>query len=276
MMSAWAWIVHNKEWLFSGAGLLIVTGVGKLLRRKTTSAPQTQGLTIAPVQTVTQSPVINVSPTIHFSPTSVPHESKPNNSSLTAPSVAPTNTASEDPRPKLYSLPPRITRVSEKRDDEGDGEAYGLTDGGGVLDAVVATFRMSKPPADGHDVYVTARLSYRTVETIADREIGREICRINYATWLEEDFNFVEMTLSDTKEVVLLLSVAGKYIAAQDNRRSADKYKPLSLHELKFGYDGIFIDVTLVSSDHGNLITYTYKIEPDPLKVHEIIRVPRA
>jgi hypothetical protein len=37
MMSAWAWIVHNKEWLFSGAGLLVITGVWKILGSKATS-----------------------------------------------------------------------------------------------------------------------------------------------------------------------------------------------------------------------------------------------
>jgi hypothetical protein len=60
-----------------------------------------------------------------------------------------------------------------------------------------------------------------------------------------------------------------------DNRRSVEKYKPLSYQELNVGHDGIFIDVTLVGGNHGNLITYTYKVEPQPLKVYEIIRVPR-
>lgn len=283
-MSVWIWIAHNKEWLFSGVGLLIMTGIWKLLTRKTVSAPTTMDLpnaatrtvSASPVQTITQSPVINVSPNFHISTESAPHDGKAKSGSSGVPGVTPANKVSEDPRPRLYSLPPRITSVSEKREDGREGEAYGLIEGGDGLQAVVATFRMRKPPEDGQNVYVTARLSYRTVEEIAGRDIGTEVCRINYGTWLEEDFNFVEMTLSDTKELVLLLSAGGKYIAVQDNRRSVERYKPLSLQELKFGYDGIYIDVTLVDSNHGNLILYTYKVEPDPLKVHEIIRVPRA
>jgi hypothetical protein len=33
--------------------------------------------------------------------------------------------------------------------------------------------------------------------------------------------------------------------------------------------------VTLVDEFYGAIITYTYKIEINPLKVHEIIRVPK-
>jgi hypothetical protein len=283
-MSVWVWISHNKEWLFSGAGLLAVTGISKLLTRKPVSAPpttdlpsvSTQAVSVAPVQTVMQSPVINVSPSFNISTESAHHKGKAKRGSSGIPGVSPANEVNEDPRPRLYSLTPRITRVSEKREDAGEGEAYGLIEGGDVLQAVVATFRMRKPPEDGQDVYVTARLSYKTVEEIAGREIKTEVRRINYATWLEEDFNSVEMTLSDTKELVLLLSAGGKYIAVQDNRHSLERYKPLSLHELTFVYDGIYIDVTLVDRNHGNLILYTYKVEPDPLKVHEIICVPRV
>jgi hypothetical protein len=35
------------------------------------------------------------------------------------------------------------------------------------------------------------------------------------------------------------------------------------------------VGVTLVDANHGPVITYTYKIDVDPLRVHEIIRVPR-
>ena len=179
-MSVWVWIAHNKEWLFSGAGLLVVTGIWKLLTRKTVSSPPsmdlpsvaTQAVTVAPVQTTTQSPVINVSPSFHISNESASHEGETKSRSSGAPSITPANKVSEDPRPRLYSLPPRITRVSEKREDAGEGEAYGLIEGGDVLQAVVATFRMRKPPEDGREVYVTARLSYRTVEEIAGRDIG--------------------------------------------------------------------------------------------------------
>jgi hypothetical protein len=227
-------------------------------------------------QPLTQAPVINVSPRFHMSnevqrgkAENAGFGSRTGIASRTNPSKI-----SDDPCPKLYSLPPRIVRVSE-RYEEGEHEAYGLTQGGETLQAVVATFRMQKPAEDSLDVYVTGRLSYRTVSQVAGKDIATEIHRINYATWLEEDFNFVEMTLTDTKELVLLVVADDTYIAVQDNRRSRERYKPLSYQEVEVDGDGIFIDVTLVGDGHGNIITYTYKVRPQPLKVHEIIRVPR-
>jgi hypothetical protein len=269
----WDWIVQNKQWVFSGAGVSIIAAVLWFLSKLFRPEPKTPAPTSAS-NSVVQAPVISVAPVFHSSyPAESPQVTKPD--AQIAPTLPARRTPPEedDPGPKLYSLPPRIVGVSEKDVEEGTG----ILEGGEALRAVVATFRMKKPSTDGHATYVTARLSYRTTENIIGREISREIHRVNYGTWVEEEFNFVEMTLTDTKELVLVLQATGdaQCVAVQDNRHSTTKYNGLAFHKLEPHADSFFVDVTLVDANYGPVITYTYKIEVDPLKVHEIIRVPR-
>jgi hypothetical protein len=54
------------------------------------------------------------------------------------------------------------------------------------------------------------------------------------------------------------------------------KYNGLAYHKLEPNTDPFYVDVTLVDGNHGPVITYTYKIDVNPLKVHEIIPVPKV
>lgn len=265
----WNWIITNKEWVFSGVGISILAMALWFLRKLFFGSP----VAAAPVQTntntVNQSPVIN----INVPPTSAPSEQKPDaQTTLPATRVRPEPKEEPDLRPQIYSLEPRIIHVSEVDPEEGTG----IVEGGDALRAVVATFRMKKPSPDRHATYLTARLSYRTREDNGVREVVKEIHRVNYGTWLDEDFNFVEMTITDTKELVLALQAEGSgvCVAVQDNRHSTNKYNGLTYHNLDPNTESFYVDVTLIDGNHGPVITYTYKIDVDPLKVHEIIRVP--
>jgi|GEM_PF-6210127 len=267
----WDWIVQNKQWVFSGAGVSIIAAVLWFLNKLLRPEPKTP---TPASNSVVQAPVISVAPVFHLPHAAEsPQVTKPDTQITPTLPTRHTPPEENDPGPKLYSLPPRIIGVSEKDVEEGTG----ILEGGEALRAVVATFRMKKPSTDGHDTYVTARLSYRTTEEIVGREVSREIHRVNYGTWVDEEFNFVEMTLTDTKELVLVLQVPGdaQCVAVQDNRHSTAKYNGLAYQKLEPHADSFFIDVTLVDAKYGPVIAYTYKIEVDPLKVHEIIRVPR-
>lgn len=177
---------------------------------------------------------------------------------------------SQDGRPVLRSLPPRICFVTESDD------GHGFTEGGDSLRAVVVTFRMYKPSADPRGTQVIARLSYRTKSDYGIRESFEEVHRVNQGMWVDEGFNSVEFTLTDTKELILVVEGEGKTIALQDNRHSVNKFKQPSVYEFKKAVNEFFVDVTLVDEFYGAIITYTYKIELKPLKVSEIIVVPRA
>lgn len=265
------WIIQNKQWFFSGAGIAILGGLWWVFKKLFHPNPK-----VSPAVTnnnsVIQSPTISVAPVIHVSPSAAypPQELKSD-----------TNPKEEiDPRPKLYTLEPRIINVTLRDVGEDDGGLDegdpGIFEGGdGVLKAVVATFRMKQRAADKHNTYLTARLSYRVMENIYIREVPREIHRVDYGTWLGEEFNFVEMTLTDTKELVLVMHAAGgRFLAVQDNRHSRNRYKEFTPQELKPNTDSFFVDVSVIDSNHGFVTSYTYKIDVDPLKVHEIIRVP--
>ena len=255
------WIVQNRQWLFSGAGISIIGASLWLLRKLFRPKPKTPQP--APINnSVLQAPVISVAPVFHM-----PHQASP----PPEPTLTPAPAEEIDPRPKLYTLEPRIINVTLKdvgEDDGGLDEADpGIFESGdGVLKAVVATFRMKQPAADRHTTYLTARLSYRVVERYI-REIPREIHRVNYGTWLGEEFNFVEMTLTDTKELVLVLYSEGHYLAVQDNRHSRNKYKEFTPQKLEPNTDSFFVDVAVIDSNHGFVTSYTYKIDIDPLKV---------
>jgi hypothetical protein len=272
----WIWIVANRQWVFSGAGISILAAAWWSLRKMGLLGSNTA----APVQTntnsVIQSPVIHINlpqPSLPAEPKIEPLEIE----TLPVLTGVPDTKPEEEPdlRPQIYSLTPRITYVSENDDpEEGNG---GIIEGGNSLRAVVATFRMKKPSPDGNDTYLTARLSYRTRENIIIRDIEKEIHRVNYGTWLGEEYNHVKMRITDTKELVLTLQADGSDVclAVQDNRSSATKYNGLAFHKLEPNADSFFVGVTLVDANHGPVITYTYKIDVDPLRVHEIIRVPR-
>jgi hypothetical protein len=264
------WIVQNRQWLFSGAGISIIGASLWLLKKL--FRPEPKPPQPAPINnnSVVQAPVISVAPVFHL-----PHQASP----PPEPTPTPPPTEEIDPRPRLYTLEPRIINVTIRDVGEDDGELdeveAGIFEGGdGVLKAVVATFRMKQPSADRHTTYLTARLTYRVTEKFYDREIPQEIHRVNHGVWLGEEFNFVEMDLTDTKEVVLVLYTAGQFVAVQDNRHSISKYKEFTPHKLEPNADSFFVDVAVIDSIHGFVTSYTYKIDLDPLKVHEIIRVP--
>jgi hypothetical protein len=277
VIEMWNWIVLNKQWLFSGVGVSILAAGWWFLKKLgffgsfvPPAAVQTN------TNSVIQSPVINVNVPLP-SPASEPKPDTQTRPALPAPrALRPDPKIEEEPdlRPKIYSLEPRIIDVSEVDPEEGTG----IIEGGDLLRAVVATFRMKKPSADGHTTYLTARLSYRTVEDNGLRGGEKEIHRVNYGTWLDEEFNFVEMTITDTKELVLAMQAKGSdvCVAVQDKRHSTSRYNGLAYHNLEPNGESFFVDVTLVDGNHGPITAYSYKIDVDPLKVHEIIRVPKV
>jgi hypothetical protein len=268
----WKWIVENRQWLFSGAGISVLAVACWIFKRLLGSKDKADLSAVPISNSVTQAPTFNISLFTDLS-----HSEGPQSQSFTKTSNVRTEVngvsakPNQDIGPKLYSLPPRICFVSENH----TGRGTGLTEGGDYSKAVVAAFRMQQPASDGQDTYITARLSFITTDEIAGREISKEFLRINHGTWLDEDFNFVEMTLTDTKELVIVLEANGKYLAVQDNRHSVMKENGLLPRLVEPHTDSFFVDVTLVDSKHGVLIVYTYKIEPNPLAVHEVIRVPR-
>jgi hypothetical protein len=277
------WLSENYKWLFDGvAGAAAVTFVVFLVQRLFRSArPAHQPASVrAQGAKVTKSPVASgsrITQTInethyHNYPEKLPEQTGDLDRTEEKKALAahPTEEA-QDRRPKLYTLHPRICSLTDK-------DGGGLTEGGDSFKtrAVLATFRMAKPSADGHDTHLTARLSYRTVTDIGFRAIAKEIHRVNYGAWIDEDFNSVEMTLTDTKELILLLQENGRCVAVQDNRRSVSQCNPPSFYEFVAGMDAFYVDVILVDDSYGAIISFTYAIETSPLTVHEIIRVPKV
>src|SRR5882762_356122 len=60
----WDWIAQNKEWFFSGAGLTILGIIWSVLI-KPSGSKREAALVPAPANTVTQAPIITVSPTFN-------------------------------------------------------------------------------------------------------------------------------------------------------------------------------------------------------------------
>jgi hypothetical protein len=109
------WIVQNGQWLFSGAGISIIGASLWLLKKLFRPQPKTPQP--APINnSVVQSPVISVAPVFHL-----PHHASP----PPEPTPSPPPTEEIDPRPKLYTLSPRIINVTLKEIDE-TGNQYDL------------------------------------------------------------------------------------------------------------------------------------------------------
>lgn len=223
---------------------------------------------------MTQSPVINVSPTFNVS--QAIHGADDANHPAPLTSATPPSDSGDDSKdrgPRLYSLPPRICELNLS--SEWGPFTEGRNAGGAVMKAIVATFRMAKLSADRRGTFITARLSYREEEHFGIRADFREFHRVNQGAWVDEEFNSAEMTLTDTKELILVLEDGGKFAAVQDNRHGVSKNAGLLVRALEPRGESFFVDVTLVDEYFGPIITYTYRIDANPLRVHEIIRVPR-
>ena len=131
---------------------------------------------------------------------------------------------------------------------------------------------MRTPPSDDDEANITARLTYRTVSDVGFRQVSREIHRVNYGMRLHEDFNFVNVGIADTKEVLLLLQTNGVCVALQDNRRSVARNDPASAFQFPSDLESMYVDVTLVDEVCDPIITYTYELKTKPLAVAEVIR----
>lgn len=237
------WLARNKEWVFSGVGVAIALAAWQIFSRLFRSKP-------------TPSAPITVSPNINLS------------QRFTLPGSEKASQSDVKPKrgPELFSLRPRICSVEEH---EG-----GVREGGDSFypRAVVATFRMKSPPSDDDEANITARLTYRTVADLGFHQVSNEIHRVNYAMWLDEDFNFANMGIADTKEVVLLVNLDGVCVALQDNRQSVARRDRASLFQFPADLESMNVDVTLVDEVFGPIITYTYELKTNPLAVAEIIR----
>jgi hypothetical protein len=239
------WLARNKEWVFSGFGVAVALTVWQIYVKFFGSKPAPPPIIVAPNINFSQQVAL---PSIPEKATSLPSDIKPKHG------------------PQLYSLPPRICSVE---DHEG-----GVREGGDTLypRAVVATFRMKTPPSDDDEANITARLTYRTVDDLGFRQVSKEIHRVNYGMWLNEDFNFVSMGIADTKEVLLLVNHDGMCVALQDNRRSVARRDPASVFQFPSDLESMFVDVTLLDDMYGPIITYTYELKINPLRVFQIIR----
>jgi hypothetical protein len=80
------------------------------------------------------------------------------------------------------------------------------------------------------------------------------------------------MGIADTKEVLLLVSKDGVWVALQDNRKSVARRDPASIFEFPRDLESVYVDVTLVDEVFGPIITYAYELKNNPLGVFEIIR----
>jgi hypothetical protein len=238
------WLARNKEWVFSGVGVAVVLAVWQIVS-KVFASKSTPPLMVLPNINVSQQVTL---PSVPEKAPSLPSDIRPKRG------------------PELFSLRPRICTVEEHQG--------GVREGGDSFypRAVVATFRMKALPSDDDEANVTARLTYRTVTDLGFRQVSTEIHRVNYAMWLNEDFNSVNIGIADTKEVLLLASKDGTCVALQDNRRSVAQSDPASVFEFPSTLESMLVDVTLVDEVRGPIITYTYELKSNPLAVAEIIR----
>lgn len=62
----WNWIVQNKQWVFSGAGILIITALWGIVKRVVRREPSPLPAPQPTSNSVVQAPVISVAPVINF------------------------------------------------------------------------------------------------------------------------------------------------------------------------------------------------------------------
>jgi hypothetical protein len=235
------WIITNKEWLFSGVGGVIVLGiVGFVFRRIFRTfkiLPQVPAA--APIQIS-----VNQHQTVDSS------------------NRAAVRTESETTNPEIVSLPPRVCFV------DGDLEQDGFIEAGNASRAAVATFRLAYTKHRG-DLNITARISYWNIaETKAEM---RQLVRVNHGAWLDEEFNAVQMTLTNTKELILAVQWEDQCKVVHDNRHGVQNNRGFSFYSFPPDCDQFFATVQLVDEQYGPICYDAFRIRRDPF---EITRIP--
>ncbi len=222
----WDWLNQNKEWVFSGIGVLALAWILKWLFSSLLREPATSpGNTVTQSPSLTQSPSITVSPTIHLTPSQAPVE----------PPKQPRPVAIPRSRSNLICVGPETVRVLFNSNDKGEEYFYRTDDQGDQdgSDAVVAWFR-NEPGAGARGIQqVRVNIIYRDS---SGKEIGAGLPR---ASWLEDNGDVMDFYVGDSHAVILVLrrpggdlsNIAKKWRRADDgmgNVITADIYP---LHE---------------------------------------------
>jgi hypothetical protein len=259
------------EWVFSGIGVLIFSSAVKFLWRNRPQyvlvEPKAESVTQNP--TMHQSPTLNQSPIVTQSPslTQSPHIHLHIGEDKSPVSVSNHLSPPARSKPVIEALKPRIAkvvladseiatrghRIIEKDDEEEHDQA------------IIAAFRMKKSSSNA--VRLVARLEFHANPPEGPAKIIPPVVHhVHYGMWLDEGCNHVWMTLTNTKELVLLLQEhpSGKLAAIQDNRPSEGRSDVPSLRELP---SVVTVGVILADDDFGEICSFVYEIKSNPLRV---------
>jgi len=127
----------------------------------------------------------------------------------------------------------------------------------GETTALVAPFRILLDGAEKREITATARIDY------ADEK--GETTPVDYGTWLGEDFNFVTISPTDTKSLILGLFDKRTLLIVQDHRHSVSKSYGVSNLEVTGPLE---VHVTLVDFDKGTLLgDYWYQMTHNSITI---------
>jgi len=97
--------------------------------------------------------------------------------------------------------------------------------------------------------------------------------RVNYGAWVGEAFNFAEIDICDTQELVLALRHSDGYLLAiQDNRHSTEKFGGAVTKEIR---EDCYADVTIVDEESATRAQYSFRLTQEPFGVVQAVAVQR-
>jgi hypothetical protein len=196
----WHWVVENREWLFSGAGVaLIGVLLGWFLKKlrakgEPVAGPVTASSATSSVATA-QQVNINVSPSI--SPVISPIVS-PTQSDRYGGPAGPRNKEDDGVLPNVGSLRPEVTTIVH--DEESDVWSKGNSDG-----VVAVLLPFSNEPQPGKKTLAVESLKARLTYYQCDRV--EEFKRIDSGCWLNEAYRSIRLWVGDI--VYLIGAVQG-------------------------------------------------------------------
>lgn len=198
----WEWVVQNKQWVFSGAGLTVLAAAWwlftKLLPKSEAAAPTTvQSPTVTQAPSISQAPSVSIAPIITVSPTISLREPRAEPPEVVSP--APTLPATPKPRPNLRIETTRVGRISL------DGDIWTLRQDSRGWDrqqryrALLADIS-NIPPDGAHTTTAEIRAAIRM-------NYGGRQRTYSPLPWLEEFTNKVSLETGARKTVVLAVGV---------------------------------------------------------------------
>lgn len=239
MTSMIDWLWNNKEWIFSGIGIAVVTWLWALLSRK--SAGPNQAFQS---NAVTQSPAVSQAPFVHQQPNIKNEIHLTVHDPIPGPTQGPEPKSLEQrPRHNVQILNRRVAWISE---EIGQYFIEAIEQGGKHFKAFVVDCRNEPVPNKNIPTWyeVSAAITYLD-------EHGMEIQHTRGASWVEAGSPRLNFPLQQKRVLIVAICLPNEWITLEGNEARALPEQKLLAKIVLYDKHGLSLPAKILEMDLG-------------------------